>query len=236
MARCAPGSGLVLKPMTTASEADASSTSDSLMSPAPSRRMLIRTSLVFSRSSACRMAPSEPCTSVLSTTRSSLTSADWIWAEMSSSVKAVLPSLPMVPRAVASAISRAAFSSSTTRRMSPASGRSLQADDLDRGRGLGQLHALAGGVLQGADAAVGARPPPRCRRRAACRSGPARWPRCRGPSRPSTRRWCRPPGGSGWPSGPAGRRPAGSSPSGRPGRSSAWPTRPRRSRRRRTPR
>ena len=41
------GSGLVLKPMTTASEADASSTSDSLMSPAPSRRMLIRTSLVI---------------------------------------------------------------------------------------------------------------------------------------------------------------------------------------------
>ena len=45
---------------------------------------------------------------------------------MSSSVKAVLPSLPMVPRAVVSAMSRAAFSSSTTRRMSPASGSSLR--------------------------------------------------------------------------------------------------------------
>src|SRR5438067_3286889 len=63
-ARWAPGSSLVLKPITTASEADASSTSLSLMSPADSRMMLMRTSVLFSRSRAFRIAPSEPCTSV----------------------------------------------------------------------------------------------------------------------------------------------------------------------------
>ena len=82
----------MLKPITTASDAEASSTSLSLMSPADSRMMLMRTSLVFRRSRALRIAPSEPCTSVLSTTRSSLTSDAWIWALMSSRLNTARPS------------------------------------------------------------------------------------------------------------------------------------------------
>ena len=79
------------------------------------------------------MAPNEPWTSVFRMTRSSLTSAAWIWALMSSRLAA--PELA-ARRSTASAASRAAFSSATTRSRSPV-GQVLETEDLDRGRRLG---------------------------------------------------------------------------------------------------
>ena len=69
----------VLNPTTIAFDADASRMSLSVMSPAPSWRMLIRTSSVESCSRACSMAPSEPDTSALRMIRSSLVWPVWIW-------------------------------------------------------------------------------------------------------------------------------------------------------------
>ena len=72
------GSGRTLKPMTTALEAEARSTSDSVMPPTEPCRTLRRTSSVESRRSASLVASTEPCTSAFRTTFSSFTAPVWI--------------------------------------------------------------------------------------------------------------------------------------------------------------
>ena len=151
--RWAPGSSFVLKPMTTASDADARLMSLSLMSPAPSRRMLIRTSVVLRRSSAWRIAPSEPCTSVFSTTRSSATSLAWMAALISSRLLTARPSPAMPAAAVVSASVTGGLLVRNHAEDVAGLGQALEADDLDRRRRLGLLDALAGGIVQRADAA-----------------------------------------------------------------------------------
>ena len=58
-------SGRTLKPMMMASDADASSTSDSLIAPTPDRRILIFTLSVLSFASESASTSAEPCTSAL---------------------------------------------------------------------------------------------------------------------------------------------------------------------------
>src|SRR3972149_3966975 len=82
----------VLNPTTIAFEAEASRMSLSLISPAPSWRMLIFTSSVASWPRAWVIAPSEPETSVLRMIRSSLACPAWICRYRSSSVARPLPS------------------------------------------------------------------------------------------------------------------------------------------------
>ena len=117
------GSALTLKPSTMALDADASMTSDSVTVPTELWMTLSLTSSVERRSSDSVSASTEPCTSALSTRRSSLTSPASICLCRSSRVMrvALLPlSRSRSLRTVA--ICRALRSSDTTSIVSPACG------------------------------------------------------------------------------------------------------------------
>ena len=120
-----PDSGLTLKPITRPLLAAASITSDSVIAPTPLWMMSTPTLGPASLVTAWATASTEPCTSPFSTRRSSLASPVRArWSSVSSvSFTRIPPS--SVCRSLSprwSAISLAAFSSSTTLITSPAVG------------------------------------------------------------------------------------------------------------------
>ena len=129
-------------------------TSDSLTAPTEPWMTLSRTSSVDSRSRDSVSASTEPCTSALSTSRSSLTSPASICLCRSSSVMRAAP-LPLRRSRSARtvAICRALRSSATTRSVSPAWGTPERPEDLDRVRRLGLGDLLAAIAEHGADPA-----------------------------------------------------------------------------------
>ena len=122
-------SGLMLKPITMAFDADARIISDSLIAPTPACMHLITTSSFESFKRLCLTASTEPCTSALMMILSSLRLPAWIWLYRSSSdilcfVSARSFSLPC--EIYVSDMVLASFSLSTAMNISPASGTVLR--------------------------------------------------------------------------------------------------------------
>ena len=143
---CALPAGRTLKPMTTADDALARPTSDSVMPPTPVEITFTPTVSVDSCVSALATASIEPCTSALSTTLTSLTSPDLILSRMFSSDTRLEPASSFLRRASCrcSTSALAAFSSVTTLNDFARVGDAVQAQHLDRRRrtGLGQRLSL----------------------------------------------------------------------------------------------
>ena len=128
-------------------EAEASITSLSLMAPTELWMTFSFTSSVLRRSSDSASASTEPCTSALMMSRSSLTSPVWICFCRLSSVMRV----EALPRAFSRsermvAICRALRSSETATSTSPACRHAREPEDLHGVRGAGRLHLPAPGV------------------------------------------------------------------------------------------
>ena len=148
------GSALTLKPSTIALDAEASITSLSLIAPTELWMTFSLTSSVESRSSDSATASTEPCTSALRMSRSSLTSPVWICFCSPSRVMRVAALLLALSRSARMpAICRALRSSETATSTSPAAGTPDRPEDLDGIRGPGRLDLLAGGIDERADAA-----------------------------------------------------------------------------------
>ena len=121
-------SGLTLKPMMMALEAEARDTSDSLMAPTPPWITFTITSSLDSFTRLCFTASTEPCTSALTMIGSSLMLPALIWLNKSSSdnLAFVSSSNLFLPSEInVSAKFLASFSFTVPTRTSPAFGTSL---------------------------------------------------------------------------------------------------------------
>ena len=142
--------------MTTASEAAASITSDSVMPPTPSRMMLTVTCSCGSRAISSASASSEPATSALTTRLSSFSPRSARASTSSSDTRRVAwrASAACLRRMARSlATRRASRSFSTTRKFSPASGTPSKPRISTGMPGRRLLHALAAVVVHRAHAA-----------------------------------------------------------------------------------